>query len=100
MIKEKGAIISIYLHEKDYMMTQIANIIETNNAKILGSYILSTPEILAEIEVVIKINRSDIRDIIQTFERYEYKVNVMLDNDGFQDDMHDRFNQFMNYLNI
>lgn len=100
MINEKGAIIALYLHEKDYMMTQIANIIETNNAKILGSYIVSSPD-SAEIEVVLKINRSDIRDIIQTFERYQYKVNVMLDDkEGYQDDMHDRFNQFMNYLNI
>lgn len=99
LVKESGAIISVFLHDKDYTMTQIANIIESNDAKILGSYILNSSE-SSEIEVVLKLNRYEIRDILQTFERYQYKVKGLLDDKGYSDDLHNRFNEFMNYLKI
>ncbi len=99
LVREKGAILSIFLHEKDYTMTQIANIVESSDAKILGSYILSSPE-TTEIEVVLRLNRYEIRDILQTFERYNYKVKALLDDKGYDDDMQDRLKHFMNYLNI
>lgn len=99
LVKEKGAIVSIFLHEKDYTMTQISNIVESSDAKILGSYVLSSPE-TTEIEVVLRLNRYEIRDVLQTFERYNYKVKALLDDKGYDDDIQDRYNHFMNYLNI
>lgn len=99
LVREKGAIISIFLHEKDYTMTQIANIVESSDAKILGSYVLSSPE-TKEIEVVLRLNRYEIRDVLQTFERFNYKVKALLDDKGYDDDIQDRYNHFMNYLNI
>ena len=47
------------LEEIDYSLTEIASIVESNNAKILSSYIISNPD-SKKIEVTLKINKQDI----------------------------------------
>ncbi len=99
IFKEQGSIISLKIFEKDYMLTQIANIIEGNEAKILGMYLLTNPD-SQEIEVVLKINKNDLSGIIQTFDRYNYKISGTTSNHEYQDSLKNRFDEFMNYLNL
>jgi CBS domain-containing protein len=72
-IKEMGGIIVLEVNEHDYSLAQIAQIVESNNAKILSSYIMSTPD-STKIEVTLKINQLELTRIIRTFERYDYLV--------------------------
>jgi CBS domain-containing protein len=58
-IKEPGGILVFVMNTHDYSLTQIARIVEENNAKILSSYITSLPD-STEIEVTIKINTLDL----------------------------------------
>jgi hypothetical protein len=52
-------------------------------------------------EVVIKINRIDIGPVLQTFFRYDYIVKASWsDEDAYNEDLRERFDSFMNYLNI
>jgi hypothetical protein len=43
-IKEHGAILVLEVNQIDYSLAQIAQIVESNNARILSSYIMSTPD--------------------------------------------------------
>jgi CBS domain-containing protein len=99
VVKNPGGVIVMNLAETDYSMTEIARIVESNDAKILGSFITRN---LGEsmFELTLKINRVNVQDIIQTLERFEYKITASYDQSSTEDDLRDRYNNLMNYLNI
>jgi hypothetical protein len=51
-------------------------------------------------EVSIKVNKIDIGAILQTFDRYGYYVKATFGDDEDTDDLKDRYDSLMNYLNI
>jgi acetoin utilization protein AcuB len=96
---EPGGIIVLELNLHDYSMTQIAQIVEGNDGKILSSYMSSLPD-STKIEITLKINKEDLSPILQTFYRYNYTVKASFHQSEFSDDMKNRFDSFMNYINI
>jgi len=98
-IKEVGGILVLEMNEHDYTMTQIARIVEENNAKILSSYITSLPD-STQIEVTLKINTTDLDRIIQTFNRYDYTVKASYQKGRLQEDLKKRYDELINFLNM
>jgi CBS domain-containing protein len=98
-IKEPGGILVLVMNIHDYSLTEIARIVEENNAKILSSYITSLPD-STEIEVTIKINSTDLDRIIHTFNRYDYTIKASFAKGNFADDLKRRYDELMNYLNM
>jgi predicted transcriptional regulator len=96
---EPGGIIVLEMNVHDYSMTQIAQIIEGNDAKILSSYLRNLPD-STQIEVTLKLNKEDLSAILQTLYRYNYNVKASFHQSEFLDDMKNRFDSFMNYINI
>ncbi|HEX2920292.1 MAG TPA: CBS domain-containing protein [Bacteroidales bacterium] len=97
---QPGGIIVLDLLERDYSLTQIAQIVESNNIKILSMYITSPPE-STRLEVTIKVNTGDLTSVIRTFERYNYEVKTWItSNDSMEDLYTERFDLLMKYLNI
>jgi len=96
--KDVGGIIVLEMNEHDYTLTQIANIVEGNGAKVLGAYVKSHED-STKISVTVKVNRNDIGAILQTFERYEYNVLGTFDAAEYQENVQDKFDQFMSFLN-
>jgi len=98
-IKEPGSILVLVMSKHDYSLTQIARIVEENNAKVLSSYITSLPD-STEIEVTIKINTGNIDRILQTFNRYDYTIKASFQKGKFQDDLKRRYDELINYLKM
>jgi len=99
-VDNPGGIIVIEVNEKDYLLTEIAGIVESNDAKILSLYVTSHPE-STRLEITLKVNRIDIGAILQTLYRYNYTVKASWSNsDSFTDGLQDRFDSLMNYLKI
>jgi len=98
-IKEVGGIIVLEMNRVDYSMAQIAQIVEGNNAKILSSFIMSTPD-STKIEVTLKINEMDLGRIIRSFERYDIIVKASFQRSSDEDDLQFRYDALMNYLNM
>jgi Mg/Co/Ni transporter MgtE len=98
-VNNPGGIIVLELNQNDYALSEIAQIVETNDAKILSLYITSIPD-STMIELTLKINRMDIQPILQTFIRYEYIIKASFAEAEYYDDLLDRYNSLMNYLNI
>jgi acetoin utilization protein AcuB len=48
----------------------------------------------------VKVNATDLRAIIQTFERYNYTVMAKYDQADHEEHLKDRYDSLMNYLNI
>ena len=98
-IQEPGGIIVLELNTNDYSLTQIAQIVEGNDAKILSCYYTMLPD-STKIEVTLKINKEDLSGILQTFHRYNYTVKASFHQSEFVDDLKNRYNYFINYLGV
>lgn len=98
-IKENGGILVLEMASSDYSMAEIAQIVESNDAKILSSYIMSSPD-STNIEVTLKINKVELDRIIRTFERYDYIIKATFQRSNYQDDVQFRYDALMNYLNL
>lgn len=94
-----GAVIVIELNQNDYSLEPIVRIIEENNTKILGTFITSHSD-STKLQLTIKVNTVDIRSIVSALQRHEYTITYFEDSSDFNDDLKDRFDSFMNFLNI
>lgn len=97
--REPGGIIVLEMNMHDYSLTQIAQIVEGNDGKVLSCYVNPLPD-STQIEVTLKLNKDDLSGILQTFYRYNYNVKASFHQSEFLDDMKNRFDSFMNYINI
>lgn len=99
-VTQPGAIIVLELNTNDYTLSQISQIIESNDAKILSVYIAS-PCDSTKLDVTIKINRTDLSSILQTFNRYNYNVKASFnESDSLSNMFENRYEMFMRFLNI
>ena len=99
-LKEPGAIIVLDMNVLDYSLSQIAQIVESNDAKILSLYI-SSHSASTRMELTLKINRNDLTSIIQTFTRYNYTIHsTFMDHDDMDSLYENRYEMFMKYLSI
>lgn len=98
-IEKPGGIIVLEITQSDYSMTEISQIVESNDAKILSMYVNTHPD-TTKLEVTIKLNVTDLTSIIQTFNRYEYSIKASFMEFDEQDDLYnERYDLFMRYLN-
>ncbi len=99
-LKHPGGILVLSLSEIDYSLSEISQIVESNDAKILSLY-LSSPKDSTKVSVTLKINRTDITSIMRTFERYEYDIIASYMREDEEEDLYqDRYALFMRYLNV
>ena len=98
-VENPGGIIVLEINTNDYVLSEIAKIIESNDAKILSSYITSHED-STKMELTLKINRMEINSILQTFTRYNYIIVASFSEKDYLDDLMDRYDSLMNYLNI
>lgn len=96
-IRETGGILVVEMNAVDYSMAQIGQIVESNNAKILSSYIMSSVD-STKVEVTLKINQIELSSIIRTFERYDYVVKASFQKSEVDEDMQQRFDALMNFM--
>ncbi len=98
-VAEPGGIIVLELNIRDYSLTHIAQIIESNDAKILSCYIAPQSDSM-KVEITLKINKQDLTAILQTFHRFNYNVKASFHQSEYAEDLKNRFDQFMSYLNM
>jgi acetoin utilization protein AcuB len=96
-IKERGGIIVLEVNQNDYSLAQIAQIVESNNARILSSYIMSSPD-STKLEVTLKINQIELSSIIRTFERYDYVIAASYQKTNADEDLQLRYDALLNFL--
>lgn len=97
-LKEEGGIIVVEKESDQFTMSQITQIVESNNAKILGLFISKIAG--NKIEITIKISQSGLNDIIQTFRRYEYEIISEHQEDSYLNSLKERSDYLDKYLNI
>jgi len=99
-LQEIGGVIVLEMNVLDYSLAEISRIVESNDIKILSSFMDRKPggNVL---DVILKLDKDDLSTLIQTFMRYDYHVKeVYMDQSELGDLYKDRFEQFMKFMNI
>ena len=97
-VKEDGGTIVIEKESADFTFSQICQIVESNDAKLLGVFISNKSA--TKTEITLKISRSNFNEIIQTFRRYNYTILSEHQEDAYLADLKERSDYLNKYLNI
>ncbi len=97
-VSQPGGIIVLEISNKNNSLAHMSQIVESDNAQILSSYVSTYPD-STRMEVTLKINKQDISGIVASFLRYEYDIKATF-NHNDNDNSMDRYDSLMNYLNL
>lgn len=97
-LNETGAILVVSKGIQDYSFSEIAQIIESNNAKILGAFISTLNEEF--VEVTVKLSDHDLNNTIQSFRRYNYTILTSFHVDQYLNTLKERSDYLQKYLDI
>jgi CBS domain-containing protein len=97
-LKEAGGIIIVKKGILDYSMSQITQIVESNNGKLLGLFVSDSD--IESIEITLKISLGAMNEIIQTFRRYNYEIVSEHQEDNYINNLKERSDYLDKYLNI
>lgn len=99
-LTEFGSVITIELVQRDFTLSEIVHIVETEGAKILGITV-ETPEMDQKIfEVSIKLNLKDVSRVAAALRRYEYTVITDSGNEVYEMDIETRADELIKYLDM
>lgn len=97
-LHENGMTLIISKGVNDYSFSEIAQIIESNNATLFGAFVSAIDQEMAEI--ILKISLHDISNTIQTFRRYGYHIINEIHEDRYLQYLKERADYLEKYLNI
>ena len=99
-IHNPGGVIVLEINDKDYSLTEIVQIVESNDAKILSCFVTSHPDSTL-LDVTLKLTRREFGRLLQGFFRFNYIVKASWSKeDSYNEGLQDRFDALMNYLSI
>ena len=98
-VTDPGGIIVLEISNRDNSLAHIAQIVESDNAQILSSYVDEHPD-STKLTVTLKVNKLDITQIVASFLRYDYVVLATFNNTNQNNNGADRFDSLMNYLSF
>ena len=97
--QQPGGILVLEVTSAQYALSEIARLVEANNAKVLSAFI-SSPADSSKLEVTIKVSVMDLSSIIQTLNRYDYVVKASFAEENRYDALlTERYESLLKYLN-
>lgn len=95
---EPGGILVVAKGIKDYSFSEISQIVESNNSKLLGAFITDIRNDV--IQITIKISTGNFSEVVQTFRRYNYNILFGNKDDQFIENLKERSDYLDKYLNV
>jgi hypothetical protein len=83
---------------QEYSMSQITQIVESNNGKLLGLFVSEAD--VENVQITIKIAIGAMNDIIQTFRRYNYEIVSEHQEDNYLNSLKERSEYLDKYLSM
>lgn len=95
-IAEPGAIMTVSVAQKQFSVSEVSKIVESNNAKIIAVFVTAYQE--DKVFVTIKLVADSLSSVGETFERFGYTVVHKFFNDEKEHLIKERFDLLMKYL--
>ncbi len=96
----EGSVIMVELAPSDYSLIDLVRIIESEGARILSLGVDTPGNQEQRFRVSVKLNTDDIDPILRALNRYGYVITSKTENTGSDEELHDRADEFMRFLNI
>lgn len=97
-LHEAGAIVIVEKGVNDYSFSEICQIVESNDARLLGVFVSHMENDV--IQATVKIAPTGINTIVQTFRRYGYNIVSEHAEDSYLDSLKERSKYLDKYLNM
>lgn len=95
-----GSVITLELLPQDYVLSDIARIVESNNAHIINLLSTTDPD-TGRMHITLKVDLEDASPVIRSFERFNYTVLYHFMEQGMVDDiLQKRMNELLYYMNM
>ena len=95
---EQGAILVIAKGITEYSFSEIAQIVESNNTKLIGAFITDSRDEV--VQITVKLSAGNLNEVVQTFRRYNYSILFGSKDDQFLKDLKQRSDYLNKYLNV
>ncbi len=95
---EHGAILIVEKANRDYSFSEISQIVESNEGKLLGLFVSDYKNDTSQI--TLKIGNKGLSAIMQTFRRYNYTIIAGHEEDSYLENLKSRSDYLQKYLNI
>jgi len=97
--EENGSLIVLEMTQSDYSVGELSRLVESNDAIITQLNTWADPS-THHLTVILRINKTEISDIVSTFQRHEFTVRYYLGEELFRNELQSNLDHLMNYLNI
>ncbi|MCR5646379.1 MAG: hypothetical protein K6F96_08390 [Bacteroidales bacterium] len=97
---QEACLIQLEMGAFDYSLSEIARIVEENDAKIVGLTIDDIPEDPGRMVVSVLVNKVDCTAIVNSFYRYNYHILNTFSSHDENSDLMERYSHLMRYLNV
>jgi acetoin utilization protein AcuB len=97
--KHAGGIIDLSVGIRDYDLSEISRIVESNNAKILILY-MDTDAQNEQYKITIKVDTLDLGRILAAFERFKYTIDYSHPSAQQKDELRERYDLMMKLFDL
>ena len=99
-IQAQGGVLILSMNMTDYHLSEISRLVESENTKILSSFITSDPLDENKIKVTLKLDRVDLKHVRATLERFGYRIIDHYQEEQAVNDSGDRIGNLLRFLDI
>lgn len=97
--QEAGAVLVLKMSNRDYSLTDISRLIESNDTKIISSYFSGAEYgAIDEAKLTLKLNRTEVTAVVATLERFGYAVENVYGNAPLENPDRHRLDLLLRYL--
>ncbi|MEH0154214.1 CBS domain-containing protein [Limibacter armeniacum] len=95
-----GGIVVLQVDAIQYSLAEISRLVESNNTRILSTYIQHIPDDPQKMLVTLKVNTKDLSYIIATFERFNYQIISQFSDEDVRNNRSERIQMLLKYLEL
>jgi CBS domain-containing protein len=99
-IKSQGSVLILSMNMTDYHLSEISRLVESENTKILSSFITNDPLDDNKIKLTLKLDKPDLRHVKATLERFGYRVIDHYQEETGISSEEDRIGNLLRFLDI
>lgn len=97
-LQEDGVTLVLSKNKTDFSISEVAQIVESADAKLLGVFVSKLAN--NSVEITLKLQSETVNDVLHSFRRYDYKIIKGIKEDVYLNDLKERASYLQKYLNI
>lgn len=96
---QPGALLVLEMDNRSYAFSEIARIAESNDSQITQLNTSTDPE-TGLMQVTIRLNKMEVSDLVNAFQRYEYNVKYYFGEELYENELKANYDHLMHYLKV